>query len=208
MPKMDGYELTQTIRREEKPGERLPIVALTANALKGEAEHCLEISMSDYRSKPTPMAELKAVLDRWLPANRLGVNVVTTVSLPHTAPEQVVAAAPVDVSVLKALVGDDPSLIRELLQDFRISADKIALELRAACAVRDAAASAAAHKLKASARNVGALALGGLCADIEAAGMTGNFDDVATLERGFEMEMRGVDNFLKSAINSNVNNML
>ena len=67
MPKMDGYELTQAIRAEEKGDKRIPIIALTANALKGEADHCRGVGMNDYRSKPSPLAELKSVLEQWLP---------------------------------------------------------------------------------------------------------------------------------------------
>jgi two-component system sensor histidine kinase/response regulator len=68
MPKMDGYELAEAIRSAEKGDKRIPIVALTANALKEEAQRCRAVGMDDYRSKPTPLAELKVVLDKWLPA--------------------------------------------------------------------------------------------------------------------------------------------
>lgn len=76
MPKMDGYELTAAIRGAERAAEaenpggarRIPIIALTANALRGEAVRCLDAGMDDYQSKPTPLAELKAMLEKWLPA--------------------------------------------------------------------------------------------------------------------------------------------
>ena len=68
MPQMDGYELTQAIRADEKGARRIPIIALTANALKDEAVRFREIGMNDYRSKPTPRAELKSVLNHWMPA--------------------------------------------------------------------------------------------------------------------------------------------
>ena len=72
MPLMDGYQLTIAIRDEERAAaqgvRRIPIIALTANALKDEAQRCLEIGMDDYRSKPVPLAELTAALEKWLPA--------------------------------------------------------------------------------------------------------------------------------------------
>ncbi len=67
MPEMDGYELTGAIRAREQ-GARIPILALTANALKGEAERCRASGMDDYLSKPLRLADLKAALERWLPA--------------------------------------------------------------------------------------------------------------------------------------------
>jgi len=69
MPEMDGYELTSNIRAAESGDNRIPIVAFTANALKGEAEHCREIGMDDYLSKPVQLANLKAMLEKWLPVS-------------------------------------------------------------------------------------------------------------------------------------------
>ncbi len=70
MPEMDGYELSAAIRAlERKKGrEPIPIVALTANALKDEALRCEAAGMNDYLTKPAGLAELKAVIEKWLPA--------------------------------------------------------------------------------------------------------------------------------------------
>ena len=196
MPRMDGYELTQAIRAVEKKDKRIPIIALTANALKGEADHCRALGMDDYRSKPSPLAELKAVLDKWLPAARPQVD-ASAVS--PAAPVVSQHAVPVDVSVLKALIGDEPVLIRDFLQDFRTSAAGITQDLRAAFAAgQPSAAIAAAHKLKSSARAVGASVLGDLCAAIEEEGKAGNKDVLAALLSRFEVEMALVDKYLLS----------
>jgi HPt (histidine-containing phosphotransfer) domain-containing protein len=105
----------------------------------------------------------------------------------------------VDVSVLKALVGDDPTVIREFLRDFRISAAKTAAELKGVCKNGKAAqAGALAHKLKSSARSVGALKLGELCSDIERAGKAGQIEALADLVRRFEAEMTAVYEYLGS----------
>lgn len=69
MPEVDGYELTRRIRADERDGgPRLPVIALTASALAGEAERCFAAGMDDYLSKPVTMANLHRVVARWLPA--------------------------------------------------------------------------------------------------------------------------------------------
>ncbi|MGI9501907.1 MAG: response regulator, partial [Geminicoccaceae bacterium] len=67
MPNMDGYDLTRAIRTEEQGrAKSTHIVALTANALEGEARICLEAGMDGYLSKPVDMAKLKETLARWI----------------------------------------------------------------------------------------------------------------------------------------------
>ncbi len=205
MPEMDGYELTAAIRAAESGQTHMPIIAFTANALKGEAAHCRAIGMDDYLSKPVQLVNLKAMLDKWLPVaaespllpsdNRLipkhrrrgAVN-------SHQASPPIA----VDVNVLKNLVGDDDATLRDFLHEFQISAEKIADELRAACAARLAgAAGAAAHKLKSSARSVGALALGALCAKMEKYGKSNDHEALAALLPEFTQELANVEHFLE-----------
>jgi PAS domain S-box-containing protein len=191
MPEMDGYELTAAIRAAENVvnevgvnatnNARIPIIAFTANALKGEAEHCLAVGMDDYLSKPVQLTNLKAMLEKWMPV----------AASPTTA-----MSVAVDVNVLKALIGDDEAMIREFLHDFRLSAAKIAVELRTACAVGLATvAGGLAHKLKSSARSVGALALGELCFAMEKAGKEGDNEALAVLLPKFEQELVKVEDY-------------
>ena len=67
MPNMNGFELTDAIRQAEPVGSHLPILALTANAMVGEAQRCLEHGMDDYLSKPLRMVDLAPMLEKWLP---------------------------------------------------------------------------------------------------------------------------------------------
>ncbi|MDP9008968.1 MAG: ATP-binding protein [Pseudomonadota bacterium] len=186
MPEMDGYDLTLKIRGAEGGRKRMPIIALTANALRGESERCLAVGMDDYLSKPAPLAALAAVLAKWLPAAH------------STETLRVLSSAPVQVSVLEALVGTDPQLIREFLQAFGVSAGQLAVELAEACGTQRAQdAAAIAHKLKSSSRSVGALELAELCAAIEVAGTAGDLTKLTELAANFEREMAAVDGYLR-----------
>ncbi|MDO9118980.1 MAG: PAS domain S-box protein [Nitrospira sp.] len=67
MPELDGFETTKMIRTHEQPGTRLPIIAMTANAMAGDREHCLASGMDDFVSKPVKSQDLHRVLTQWLP---------------------------------------------------------------------------------------------------------------------------------------------
>ncbi|MDO8447046.1 MAG: CHASE3 domain-containing protein [Deltaproteobacteria bacterium] len=199
MPEMDGYDLTAAIRASETGKPRMPIIAITANALKGEADHCRAIGMDDYLSKPVQLVNLKAMLEKWMPVAVEPVPAEENIC--RAEPDlqrQGGGDIPVDVNVLKALIGDDEAMIREFLHDFRLSAAKIAVELRTACAAGQVAdAGAHAHKLKSSARSVGALALGELCAEMEKAGKAGDSETLAVLLPRFEQELASVEGYLE-----------
>ncbi|WP_082885343.1 MULTISPECIES: PAS domain S-box protein [Methylomonas] len=186
MPEMDGYELTEAIRAGESGKPPIPIVALTANALRGEAEHCRALGMDGYLTKPVQLAQLKAMLDKLLPG--------TIASSPDLPPA---SATPVVVSMLKELVGDDPAVIKDFLNIFRTGAIETVTEMKAACENGQAAQVAAlAHKLKSSAQSVGALALSALCAEMEQAGKAGQLEVLAALLPRFEAEMAAVSSYL------------
>ena len=65
MPVMNGYEAAARMRQEQTQGKRIPIVALTANALADDRQQCLDAGMDDYIAKPVSMIKLRAVLSQW-----------------------------------------------------------------------------------------------------------------------------------------------
>jgi two-component system sensor histidine kinase/response regulator len=66
MPEMDGYEATRAIRKSQTAYSQIPIIAMTANAMKGDDEKCLRAGMDDYISKPVDAALLQEKIDRWV----------------------------------------------------------------------------------------------------------------------------------------------
>ena len=70
MPEMDGFEATARIRDQHRSRARVPIVAMTANAMIGDRELCLSAGMDDYVSKPLSVETLRNILTRWAPRTR------------------------------------------------------------------------------------------------------------------------------------------
>ena len=197
MPEMDGYELCAAVRENETGQTHAPIIAITANALKGEAENCLALGMDGYLSKPVQLASLKEMLEKWLPPASPSPDLPATSAT--AAAMTAMTARPVDVSILEGLVGNDPAVINECLQSFRASATKTAAELNLAYhAGLTAEVAVAAHKLKSSARSVGALVLGELCAGMEEAGSANQTAELTTFFLPFEAEMVALDKYLGS----------
>jgi GAF domain-containing protein/ActR/RegA family two-component response regulator/HPt (histidine-containing phosphotransfer) domain-containing protein len=169
MPGMDGYELTRQLRASEaESGDgRTPIVAVTANAMRGEEERCLGAGMDAYLAKPVAIERLRATIERWLP-----VGDAATTALPAGV------GAAIDRSVLAAWLGDDHAGIEGLLQKFRDSAIESEQAIDAAWRAADLAGLAgAAHRLKGAAQAVGAVRLAAAAAGgLEQAGKAGYRD--------------------------------
>ena len=170
MPRLNGYELARKIREEEaRDGrERTPIVALTASALKGEAERCLEAGMDDYMAKPVGIPALTATLHRWLP------HTVPTPEQqvdPRQSPTLPQLAHPpaLDAATLDALTGGSASEARALLDDFLASNTQDLAELDSAHGNGDLPAlTRQAHKIKGAARMIGAVELAEAAGQLEA----------------------------------------
>jgi HPt (histidine-containing phosphotransfer) domain-containing protein len=169
MPDMDGYALAEAIRQEEiskgtARKDRMPILALTANALRGEAIRAQAIGMDEYLTKPLQLESLRAAIERWLRRSSAAVATIDSREQASKSP----SGWTVDVSMLESLVGSDPKVVQEFLSDYRTTSSRLSIELGSARAAGDIRRIVEiAHRLKSSSRAVGALALGDLCAELE-----------------------------------------
>ncbi len=197
MPEMDGFELTKAIRSGETDKQHIPIVALTANALKGEREHCLSAGMDDYLSKPVQLEDLRLTLEKYLASSKPAEESKSASQLSVSMNEADSIVASVNVHVLEELIGNDPEMIKEMLLDFRASSEKIATELHDTYqAGQFAAVGLLAHKLKSSARSIGAIALGELCAEMEQAGKKNDAEALVVLLSSFDAQLMSVKTYL------------
>ncbi len=162
MPEMDGFEATRAIRdRERDTGGHTPIVAMTAHAMKGDRERCLEWGMDDYVSKPLQVEKLLAAIRSHSPAsNPRGAR-----EGPTPAPPEIGAAGPADDAALPVFdldtalerVDNDRELLGEILDLFRTQAVTAPAEIDDAVCRRDGPAlERTAHAIKGAAANISA----------------------------------------------------
>ena len=144
MPKMDGFELTGAIRESETETEsRVPIIAITANALEGEAERCLAAGMDDYLAKPVVLEQLGTIVSKWMPGAVAGVSRIQPGEPPMAAkaPTDAAAKTPVDMVELARLLGSDADeFLMDTLSFFLKTMADTPDELRRLVRAKDAAA--------------------------------------------------------------------
>ncbi|OOZ37228.1 hybrid sensor histidine kinase/response regulator [Solemya velesiana gill symbiont] len=211
MPRMDGYEATRAVRLKEKTYglARLPVVAMTANAMAGDKDKCLEAGMDDYIAKPLSPGSLRSTLRHWLPMRESLFEedslTVSGLEIPMTGDKKVTtkitSAAGEAVSIeqqLESLDSIDKEVISELYEimeeDFTSLLESF-LENSPVCldqieeGIREGDCKKAiipAHSLKSSSANVGAMHLSELAKSME---MAARDDNLGVLQDGM-MELR------------------
>jgi PAS domain S-box-containing protein len=173
MPDMDGFELTNTIRKAEMGKDKQAIIiAITANALHGEAKRCLAAGMDDYLSKPIDIKKLRNKLKKWMPNFQADIDSNDSKDKRlENSNDARQTNEPVDEKMLKGMLGDDPEVFKEILKDFIKPSRDIIEEMQTGWEQRSAELiKQATHKLKSSARSIGANELADACALLEKAG--------------------------------------
>ncbi|MGE3537608.1 MAG: ATP-binding protein [Candidatus Tectimicrobiota bacterium] len=179
MPEMDGFAATAAMRAHEaRTGGHMPIVAMTANAMQGDRERCLDAGMDDYISKPITLATLSAVLNRWL------LSTSAPAALPSPAPALPppplpLAAPALETTVMTALHdlsdGEEADFLTRLLESFLQDAEQRLQRLQHALDMGDAPAlERTAHALKGSSATIGAEEMVACCETLQHLGRQGS----------------------------------
>jgi CheY-like chemotaxis protein len=149
MPEMDGFESTAAIRRKEKEtGHHIPIIAMTAHAMKGDRERCFKAGMDDYISKPVQPKELIAVIERRLRE--------APVAMPEAARARIPKENEIfDKKILLSRLDGDEEIFREIVQAFLADAPLQLEKLKQALQEGNVAGvERQAHLLKGAAMNM------------------------------------------------------
>jgi PAS domain S-box-containing protein len=171
MPEMDGFEATRRIRERQAAGGRMtPIVAMTAHAMTGDRERCLDAGMDDYLPKPFPLDDLARVL-AW--ATDLADR-----SPPDPPPAPVPEPAGHDIPAALVRLGGDRTLFADLAALFRAELPQVLAELRRSAADADAAGlRRVVHGLKGSAAYVGGTGVSAVAREMETLAANGAVAD-------------------------------
>jgi len=212
MPEMDGLEATRTIRREWPDDQRPYIIAMTANTMAQDREMGMAAGMDDYLTKPIRVEELTTALGKsrsLAPAPRPEETAetegarqegpgVTLASHPEQFDSQVQQQAsasldPDGLAQLRRTVGEDPTVLAELIDTFLADAPRLLADLRESLERGDAAGvRLAAHSLKSNGAAFGAQAFADLCKEMEAVGKAGVLDGADHLLTQVEAEYERV----------------
>jgi signal transduction histidine kinase/DNA-binding response OmpR family regulator/HAMP domain-containing protein len=165
MPEMDGYELAQAVRERERlsASTRMPIVALTAATLRGEAERCFAAGMDDYLPKPVKLAQLDETLRRWIH----GETVRSSTGVPASSPVSTRPPA-FDLNELREVLGTFDERTHAFMRQFVDATPPLIDRIRQAVVARDRQeAQRTGHTAKGAARSVMAVELAELFAAVE-----------------------------------------
>ena len=216
MPEMDGFELAEAIRKRERGGAaRLPIVAITANALRGDAERCFAAGMDDFLSKPVELGKMSAALNKWLrpvPAEQGARAADPTAELPRQGNDELAAresiggaetmeaSDPVDIAMLARLLGtEDAESLKSIILFFWETMAATPAELRRHFDARNAKLLRdAAHAAKGASASVGAVAASELLKKLQFAAGHADWKQVADIMPGVDAAFADLKQYIGS----------
>lgn len=201
MPLMDGYEATRTIRKDERFSS-LPIIAMTANAMRGDREKCINAGMNDHASKPIDTKQLFAALVKWIPARendekKVSPSITTAAQEEEDLPE----LAGIDVTAGLKIVGGNQKLYRKLLiKCYQTNIHSVADIEKALETGDNKLAERLTHTVKGVAANIGAKELATAAEPLELAIRKIQADQYAGLLKPFSEQLAKVLQSLQAIV--------
>ncbi|MDF5708519.1 MAG: PAS domain S-box protein [Nostoc sp. S4] len=199
MPEMDGLEATRRICQQWEVGFRPYIIAITANAMRGDREACLAAGMNDYISKPVQIEELAQALSNCPPARSKQSRAMCGELQPspnilQVQQNQTFNSAKIDTKILKSLqniLKGDRAAFAELIECYLTQTPRMLQNIGIAIATEDAQTLwKTAHQLKSSSASIGAIALAQLCKQLETQGrsnkLQSSLETISQLNQEYE----------------------
>jgi CheY-like chemotaxis protein len=199
MPEMDGFEATRAIREMEDERKHTPIIAMTAHAMKGDRERCLQAGMDDYISKPIKPQAMFDNIEKWGQLSKLKKTPIPRkISEKHNHTKD----APLDLQDALTRFNGDQKFLREMVEDFLRSAPKQLEKLKQGIRSRDnKKIETEAHSLKGAAGNLSAKRISNLALKLELSGRTGDLTDAEETLDNLITEITLLHEYFNQAVN-------
>jgi len=200
MPGMDGYQLTEEIRRRQHAEAKspIPIVACTANVQSADIDRCYEAGMNDHLFKPVTLQQLRDKLEIWIAAVDASKQKDDPAPRQHqTHANGTDASTIIDRAILLEITGNDEELAMQFLRSFREQQEDLFFPVKQALDEIDMETiRTAAHRLKGAARTIGAVGLSLVCQRIEATANAGDNAQFRDIRQAFFREAERLTHYL------------
>jgi CheY-like chemotaxis protein len=216
MPEMNGFEATQAIREREGETKHTPIIAMTAHAMKGDRERCLQAGMDDYISKPIEPRELFNIVEKWTKSRgkEKDLSPFTLHLSPSKRENDIVTYGeptcsefiePVDLESAFQRFDGDTEFFKEMLREFLNLAPKQLEKLAEAMERGDAkVVEREAHSLKGAAGNLGAKAFGQVALQLEILGRTKDLAGVKEIIGNLKAELTRLEEYYNQSFKEQI----
>jgi len=198
MPILDGYQATRQLRDSAMGlvNPNIPIIAMTANAMAGDKQKCLDAGMDDYLTKPIDYNKVIEVLSKWLPTYKTENKELSLFKVETVNDNTIVPIF--DLAGFSERLINDKELMIEIVESFKEDVKEHITEIKQFIELNDALkASATAHSIKGAANNIGGMVLSDIGLNMEKSGKAGDIKAVANhlklFEEAFEVLKQEID---------------